>query len=178
MPMGAPRERSVLRPGCVEARAQLEALVDGDLPEAQAGAVRAHLADCAACRAHHREACSLPRRLHAIPPPEPSPDLVPGVLARVRAERIGPLQLWSPLAVELVLFTTVVWYLSGPRGLARLVQRAASDMGALAGWGVGLSALPTVPPGDVFLLLVSGLLVVVTLYHLSLLAARLGPGLL
>ncbi|HZU18510.1 MAG TPA: zf-HC2 domain-containing protein [Candidatus Dormibacteraeota bacterium] len=178
MPVGASPEPSAYGPGCAEARARLEALVDGDLPKAQAEAVRAHLAGCAACRAHHREACSLPPRLYAICPPDPSPDLVPGVLARVRAERIGPFRLWSPLVVELVLFALVVWYLSGPRGLARLVQRAASDVGALAGWGIGLSSLPAVPPGDVFLLLVSGLLVVVTLYHLSLLAARLGPGLL
>ncbi|HLH70133.1 MAG TPA: hypothetical protein VKY90_14210 [Candidatus Dormibacteraeota bacterium] len=133
---------------------------------------------CPACQAHYREACSLPQRLSAIRSPEPSADLVPGVLARVRAERIGPIRLWSPLIAELVLFTVVIWYLSGLRGLARLVQRAASDVGALAGWGIGLSSLPAVPPGDVFLLLVSGLLVVVTLYHLSLLTTRLGPGLL
>jgi predicted anti-sigma-YlaC factor YlaD len=176
MPMGAPREPSGLRPGCTETRERLEALVDGDLPETEA--IWVHLAECAACRAHHREACSLPRRLSAIRSPEPSPDLVPKVLARVQAERIGPVRLWSPFIVELVLFTVVIWYLSGPRGLARLVQRAASDVGALASWGIGLSSLPAVPPGDVFLLLVSGLLVVVTLYHLSLLAARLGPGLL
>lgn len=159
---------------CVWVRDQLESLVDGELDAGRARQLLAHLAECGDCRAHHAEAASLPSRLAAVPFPEPPDTLVGDVLGRVGQERVGPLGLWGPLAVELVLFLVTLWYVSGPRGLSHLIQRTASDVGALAGWGVGQADLPAPPTGDVFLLLVCGLLVATTLYHLVLLS-RLGP---
>ena len=157
---------------CVQVRAQLEGLVDGDLDGDQAARARAHLADCAACRAHHAEASSLPARLGALGSPEPPAALVEGVLRRVRGETIGPLRLWGPLAVEVLLSVVALWYVSGLDGLSILARRTASDVGSLIGWGAGLSELPAPAAGDVFLLLVCGLLVVTTLYHLALLSRQ------
>jgi anti-sigma factor RsiW len=159
---------------CAHARDQLETLVDGELGDERAAGLRAHLAECPACRAHHAEATSLPTRLAAIAGPEPPAALIGEVLRRVDRERIGPLRLWGPLVVELVLFVVTFWYVSGLSGLSLLVKRTASDVSALAGWGVGQAELPAPPAGDVFLLLVCGLLLVTTLYHLSQLS-RLGP---
>jgi anti-sigma factor RsiW len=159
---------------CLEVRDHLETLVDGELPAGQAAVVRVHLAECPACRAHHAEATSLPSRLAAIAGPEPPSALLGDVLRRVRRERVGPLRLWGPLAVELALVVVAFWYVSGLDGLSFLVQRTASDVAALAGWGAGQADLPAPPTADVFLLLVCGLLLVTTLYHLTLLS-RQGP---
>jgi anti-sigma factor RsiW len=159
---------------CAEVRDQLERLVDGELTDDRSAVLRAHLARCPPCRAHHAEASSLPSRLVAVASPDPPPALLRQVLRRVRRERIGPLRLWGPLAVELGLVVVGLWYLSGLAGLSFLLQRTASDVADLAGWGVGAADPPAPPTGDVFLLLVCGLLLVTTVYHLSLLS-RQGP---
>lgn len=161
---------------CVQVRAQLEALVDGELAVERAAALRAHLADCAACRAHHAEASSLPSRLAAIGSPGPPAGLVEEVLRRVRGERVGPLRVWGPLAVELALCLVALWYVSGLNGLSILLQRTVSDVASLIGWGAGQADPPAAPIGDVFLLLMAGLLTMTTVYHLTLLA-RQGPSL-
>jgi predicted anti-sigma-YlaC factor YlaD len=155
---------------CAEVRAQLEAFCDGELEEARAARLRGHLEGCPACRAHHAEAASLPARLAALPAPDPPTGLLPGVLHRVRRERVGRARLWGLPAAELLLFGVVLWYLSGPQGLLRLMQRTATDAAGLLGWGAGVARLPAATAGDVFLLLLFGLLVAVTVYHLTLLA--------
>ena len=157
---------------CIQVRAQLESLVDGELDPEVGARLRSHLADCPGCRAHHAEASSLPTRLIALSSPEPPPALVDDVLRRVRGETIGPLRLWGPMAVELLLAFVALWYVSGLDGLSLLVQRTATDAGALIGWGVGQSDPPPVAAGDVFLVLVCGLLMLTTIYHLALLARQ------
>jgi predicted anti-sigma-YlaC factor YlaD len=159
---------------CMRVRDQLEELVDGDAGDDRLAVLRGHLAECPACRAHHAEAASLPSRLAAVGGPEPPPGFVADVLSRVHRERVGPLGLWGPLAVELALVGVALWYVSGLSGLTVLIQRTASDVSALVGWGVGQADLPAPPVGDVFLLLVCALLLVTTIAHLTLLA-RHGP---
>jgi anti-sigma factor RsiW len=159
---------------CIQVRAQLESLIDGELGDEAEARLRAHLADCPGCRAHHAEAISLPTRLAALGSPEPPKALIGEVLRRVHRETLTPLHLWGPLVVEVILAMVALWYVSGLQGLSLLVSRTASDVGSLIGWGAGLSDLPAPAAGDVFLLLVCGLLMVTTLYHLALLA-RLGP---
>jgi anti-sigma factor RsiW len=161
-------------PACASVRSRVEALVDGDLDARQTAALRAHIAVCGMCRSHHAEASSLPVRLAAIRTPEPPPGLLEGVLRRVRAERVEPVRVWLPLAVELTLFVVVLWYVSGLDGLVAFVGRTTSDVEAILGWGAGVTDLPAAPGGDLFLLLLSALLVVTTLYHLALLS-RQGP---
>ena len=158
---------------CVWVREQLEPLIDGDLPPAHVEELRRHLASCEACREHHAEASSLPARLAVVRTPEPPLNLVRDVLRRVRGDSVSPMRLWAPLAAELVLFLVTLWYVSGFSGLYTLVQRTAADAGAVLGWGVGQADLPPPAAGDLFLLLVCGLLVATTLYHLTLLT-RLG----
>lgn len=157
---------------CVRLRAHLEALVDGQVEPAIAAELRAHLAVCDACREHYAEAASLPSRLAAVPAPEPPASLVRDVVRRVSRERVGALRLWAPLGAELALFLVTLWYVSGFRGLYMLVQRTAADAGAVLGWGVGQSDLPAPTAGDVFLLLLCALLIVTTLYHLTLLSRQ------
>jgi anti-sigma factor RsiW len=157
---------------CVTVRSQLEALVDGELADSRAGQLRTHLVECASCRAHHAEASSLPHRLAVVGGPLPPPALVGDVLRRVRREQVGPLRLWGPLAMELALCMVALWYLSGLDGLATLAQRTVGDAGALIGWDLGQADLPAPAAGDVFLLLVCSLLLVTTIYHLSLLARQ------
>lgn len=157
---------------CVRLRDHLEALVDGQVEPAVAAELRAHMAACDACREHYREAASLPRRLAAVPAPEPPASLVRDVVRRVSRERVGALRLWAPLGAELALFLVTLWYVSGFRGLYLLVQRTAADAGAVLGWGAGQSDLPAPTAGDVFLLVLCALLIATTLYHLTLLSRQ------
>jgi len=157
---------------CVWVRDQLEALVDGELEGGLADQVRGHLAACEACREHHIEASSLPARLAAVRAPEPPSGLVRHVLRRVRGDRLSPMHLWAPLGVELVLFLVTLWYVSGFPGLYLLVQRTATEAATVLGWDVGQTDLPPPAAGDLFLLLVCGLLVATTLYHLALLSRQ------
>jgi anti-sigma factor RsiW len=157
---------------CVGLRDQLEALVDGQVEPSVAAELRAHLAACDVCREHHAEAASLPSRLAAVAAPEPPPSLVRDVVRRVSRERVGALRLWAPFGAELALFLVTLWYVSGFRGLYLLVQRTAADAGAVLGWGVGQSDLPSPTAGDVFLLLLCALLIATTLYHLTLLSRQ------
>src|SRR5207237_1400549 len=115
---------------------------------------------------------SLPSRLAAMQAPEPPATLVRDVLRRVRGERIGPWRTWGLLGAELGLFAVALWYVSGLNGLVGFVQRTAADAGAVAGWGSGQSDPPPPAAGDLFLLLVSGLLMAIALYHLSLLSRQ------
>src|SRR5262245_46427624 len=158
---------------CVWVREQLEPLIDGDLAPARVDELRGHLAACEACREHYAEASSLPTRLAVVPPPEPPLHLVRDVLRRVRGDRTGPIRLWGPPGLQLVLSLITRWYMSGFGGLYLLVQRTAADAGAVLGWDLGQANLPPPAAGDLFLLLLCGLLVATTLYHLTLLA-RLG----
>jgi predicted anti-sigma-YlaC factor YlaD len=159
-------------PRCARARDSLELFVDGELDDRRAAGLRAHLERCDRCRAHHAEATSLPSRLAALPSPEPPPNLVHDVLRRVREGRIGPLRLWGPLAAEALLVLVALWYGSGVGGLLQFLSRTAADLGALLSWGTGDASLPTPTAGDLFLLLIDGLLVAVTLYHLTLLSKQ------
>ena len=155
---------------CSEVRAALEAAVDGDLPEPRLTPLRAHLAGCAECRRHHAEAVSLPSRLAALRSPEPPPTLVSGVLRQVGAARTRPLEVWGLLAAEALLVLVAGWYVSGLGGLLRLGSRTAADVGAWLEWLGGQALLPAPPTGDVFLLLLAGLLALVSLLHLALLS--------
>ncbi|MCU0291959.1 MAG: zf-HC2 domain-containing protein [Thermoanaerobaculaceae bacterium] len=96
---------------CDDAGRWLDDLVDGDLGEALASEVRAHLDACAACRAEEcrrrelvLEAASLPREI------QPSGDLWAGIAARlsepvgiVEARPVRRWTVWSGMAAAAVL---------------------------------------------------------------------------
>jgi predicted anti-sigma-YlaC factor YlaD len=160
---------------CMHVRAQLEALVDGDLEASAAARLKAHLGSCAACRAEHELAASLPSRLRALKAPAPPPELLPAVLRAVQRERLRS-RLGPALgAAEAVLVALAVWYLSGIQGLAGLGARIAGEASQLLGWGTGAADLPAPPAGDLFVLLVSLALALVCAFHLALLSQPTGP---
>jgi anti-sigma factor RsiW len=152
-------------------RSQLEHLLDSELDDATAAAVRAHIARCGGCRAHHREAASFPARLRALPSPDPPASLIDEVMRRV-APRSRAIEVWGLLAPEALLVIVAAWYTSGIGGLFEVARRTVSDVGAFLDWGTGTGDLPTPVPGDLFMLLVTVLLAALTLWHLSLLARQ------
>ena len=159
-------------PDCLAVRAALEALVGGELPEHRAQLLHGHLATCPDCRRHHAEAISLPRRLAALSSPEAPPALLPSVLRQVRPGPSGALHVWGFLAAEALLVVVAGWYVSGIGGLLGLGGRTAEDVALWLGWLGGQTGPPSPAAGDVFLLLISGLLVLVTLVHLALLSRQ------
>lgn len=163
--------RALASPGCREVRRRLELLVDAELDAATAAALRAHLARCGSCRAQHREAASVPSRLRALRSPAPPASLVDGVMRRV-APRSRALEVWGLLVPEALLMLVAAWYTSGIGGLVEITRRTASDAAAFLDWGAGGGNLPAPAPGDLFMLLVTLLLAVLTLWHLSLLARQ------
>jgi hypothetical protein len=100
--------------------------------------------------------------------------LLAGVMQLVKRDSARPLQVWGLFATEAVLVLIAGWYLSGFTGLLDLAGRTAGDIGGWISWFGGQAALPDPAAGDLFLLLICGLLVVVTIFHLTLLA-RHGP---
>jgi anti-sigma factor RsiW len=145
--------------------------VDSELDDATAAAMRAHLARCRGCRAQHREAASVPTRLHALRSPEPPSSLIDEVMRRV-APRSRAVEVWGLLVPEVVLMLVAAWYTSGIGGLFEVTRRTASDVAGFLAWGTGSGDLPTPVPGDLFMLLVALVLGAVTLWHLSLLARQ------
>jgi predicted anti-sigma-YlaC factor YlaD len=157
---------------CLAVRAQLEALVDGEVGERTAKLLRAHLAQCPECREHYTAAASLPGRLATLGSPEPPPALLAATLREVRRESVGALQIWGLFAAEVALVLIAAWYLSGLSGLLELAGHTAGDVAGWLSWFGGQAAVPAPVADDLFLLLICGLLVLVTLLHLALLSRR------
>src|SRR5438105_8757974 len=108
--------------GCGEVRRRLEALVDSELDEATTAVLRAHIARCPGCRSEHREAASVPSRLHALRSPDPPSSLINEVMRRV-APRSRALDVWGLLVPEVLLVVVAAWYTSGIGGLVGIVRR-------------------------------------------------------
>ena len=157
---------------CLAVRAQLEALVDGEVSERTARLLRAHLTQCPQCREHYAAAASLPGRLRTLGSPEPPPALLAATLREVGRERAGALQIWGLFAAEVALVLIAAWYLSGLSGLLELAGHTAGDVGGWLSWFGGQAAVPAPVANDLFLLLICGLLVLVTVCHLVLLSRR------
>jgi len=68
-------------------REQLTAYVDGTLSQAEAAAVAAHLAECAACRDTAADLLAVRKLLASLPAPAPPPALLPRTLARLPRRR-------------------------------------------------------------------------------------------
>jgi anti-sigma factor RsiW len=157
---------------CSRVRVLLEAYVDGDLEQTDAGAasaVRAHLTNCADCRRQHHQAVSLPFRLKALSSPVPAQSLVGDVMRSVGPARRSDRRAWTLLAPEAILAAFILWYVSGVDGLTSLASGMFSDLQRLAGWGAGGDSLPVVPGVDVLLLAALIALAVIAAYHISIL---------
>jgi len=80
---------------CVSARERLSARMDGELrelggDEAVEAMLRAHLAGCAACRAHERALAQLARGFDVLREPVSVPDLWPRIERRLHRRRAAP----------------------------------------------------------------------------------------
>jgi predicted anti-sigma-YlaC factor YlaD len=155
---------------CAEVRRQLEELADGDLDRATQAAVRAHLRSCQACSAAYEDAVSLPARLRALASPALPPSLIPTVMSQLASgRRLGRLG-WVLLAPEALLVGFIIWYVSGPAGLADLAASTAGDVSRYLAWTWGLSDAPMTAATDGLLTLALAVLTLVSAAHLAVLA--------
>ncbi len=164
---------------CHELRQRIEPLVDRELDQETAARLETHLRGCSGCSRAYEEAVSLPFRLRALKAPEPPPALVPVVMRAVRAPAglqrpavwTRPL-IWAPLVAEGGLAGIIGLYLSGLAGVAALARATAEDLGALWGWSAGSSSPPSDFSADLVVVVGALLLMVVTIYHLTVLVRQ------
>ncbi len=83
---------------CKDARALIQADLDGELPDLRRGVLDAHVATCAACAAELAAARLAASALSHMPAPAPSHDFAAVVSARVASIRAQRLRLWRRLA--------------------------------------------------------------------------------
>jgi len=94
---------------------KLAAYLDGEVPEAQAAAVRSHIAGCPACAAEVAEIVSLKRSLleargHFVPRAELRARVMRQQMAAKKKARMMPNWLWPALAtVAAMLMISVAW---------------------------------------------------------------------
>ena len=90
-------------PGCkTYTTERLSAFVDGELPPAEAAAVRAHASGCAACTAALADLRALVTNVRGLDVPEPPPTLWPAIEGALhRRERFAWLKisLWRPMGI-------------------------------------------------------------------------------
>ncbi len=126
---------------CRVVRQQISAYLDGELPEARAAHMRAHLARCTNCAAHRDELAAVGGLLDAISEVSPGDDFATGVLARVREReaesalaRLGravwrPLPGWAVAAAFVAAITVgsgLAWLaVPGPEPALRVADRSA-----------------------------------------------------
>jgi hypothetical protein len=139
---------------CRAVEGRLSALVDGELPAAEAREVGGHLRDCSACRGRERSlraALALVSELPRLQSPEPIAPLVrdrlemqsrkPGLALVFRPSRAArPLILPSLFPAALVLLTILAGALAldqDPRSLSSAVAHVREDVweGRLPAWG-------------------------------------------
>jgi len=72
---------------CTDTREKIKAFTDGELPAAEAAAVRRHLADCPACSQEAAELAKTWELLLALPDVPEVPDLIPAAMARILEEQ-------------------------------------------------------------------------------------------
>jgi anti-sigma factor RsiW len=107
---------------------RLEALVEGDLPEAERSAIEAHVAACVRCQAEVEEWRTVFAVLASLPRLAPSPGFADRVLARVRIERPWTARIAALLA-RLAPRTTAGWAL-----LTACLTLPAAAATALIAW--------------------------------------------
>jgi anti-sigma factor RsiW len=83
---------------CGDAKERLSPLLDGELDDAEAVGVRAHLGTCERCRAHHAELLAIAEALRGAPRAPAPEGFAAGVLTALAGRRRGRLPRLVPLA--------------------------------------------------------------------------------
>ena len=126
---------------CRAVRQQMSAYLDGELPEAHAADLRAHLARCTDCATYRDELTAVGGLLDVISEVSPADGFATGVLARVREReaesalaRLGR-AVWRPLpgwavaaafAAAITVGSGLAWLaVPGPEQALRVVDRSA-----------------------------------------------------
>ena len=108
---------------------RLSAFVDGDLPAAEAAALRAHAATCTPCTKAIGDLRALVASARALDVPEPPPTLWPSIAGALdRRERFGWLSIsnWRPFAVGALAGAVAVVLVIVARPALRGRREAAS----------------------------------------------------
>jgi len=92
---------------CMQIHQAISARLDGEDPGLDEATVYAHLAGCADCRAFAHDAEALHRGVRLAPAPA-IPDLAPGILAAIGAERSTDAQPDTNLALRWILVAIAV----------------------------------------------------------------------
>lgn len=123
---------------CEEIRDQLPLYAVGALEEASCNEVRAHLADCSACRSNFEELRDVVALLpHQLPNVAPSADLKRRLFQRISSPS-------HESARRLFDFSSLPWQNSDMPGVSFFWLRPPADNGATA-------ALVKIQPGSIFL---------------------------
>jgi anti-sigma factor RsiW len=72
---------------CTTDRKKIKAFLDGELPDAEAAAIKSHLCQCPACSREAEELAKAWELLLALPDVKNVPDLVPAAMARILEEQ-------------------------------------------------------------------------------------------
>lgn len=116
-------QRSIRSIDCALMHARVEAFILEDLPRPEFARLEAHVQRCEACRmlvaAEHELLSLIPRSLEPSPPP---PEVLAGLLERVRSDREGrrriPWRTGALAAAASVLLTLVVFHPTAATSLA------------------------------------------------------------
>ncbi len=127
---------------CPESREKLQLLLDDQLAESEANALRRHLADCKACRRQFEEWESLKRELAELPPVTPPADLLPRMKAALRREAAetsagGSPAPSSPSWLHPGRWRAVAALLMLGLGVALLIHERPTPREDASGWAAG-----------------------------------------
>jgi anti-sigma factor RsiW len=118
---------------CTAMRKKIKAYLDGELPAAEAAAVKSHLVQCPACSREAEELAKTWELLLALPDVQEAPDLIPATMARILAEgentRSRKLLRWLfPVPLSAATAALVIGLVIGI-GLGRIIASTYLDRG-------------------------------------------------
>ncbi len=133
---------------CIDEK-KLSAYMDGELPEAEAAAIREHLADCAACREELSRFEFVSAALDSLAAPEPDPYFA-SRLKRAAAEHRGggwPRRVLVPAAAAAAALSLAAGVFLGQALLAGSTGSSAQANGVLVEY-LGVAPVEDFPDGS------------------------------
>jgi anti-sigma factor RsiW len=110
---------------CSKVKVRMKAYLDRELPDTEAQALQVHIQNCPLCATEAERISKVWNMLGALPEQQTVPDLIPGTLARIRAQQKEP--VWDK----------ITRWLSPVTGPA--IAATALAVGIYIGTGIGFS---------------------------------------